>query len=125
MVNCVLKVSPTSRVQNINVLFARWVIFEELIELLLMIKSLFFQKLMNTDYMVSLNLDGNEIHVLLVTLQIEWLESIMNENQIESLENLIVVSAVFLWLILGSDEAGVEHRLLVAFGANFELRDVE
>ena len=80
---------------------------------------------MNTDDVVSLNLNRNEVHVLLVALQIEWLEFIMNENLIESLENLIVVSAMFLWLIVSSDETGVEHRLLASFGAGFELRDVK
>jgi len=80
---------------------------------------------MYTEDVVSLNLDRNEVHVLLVALQIEWLESIMNENLIESLENLIVVSAMFLWLIVSSDETWVEHRLLASFGAGFELRDVK
>ena len=80
---------------------------------------------MNTEDVVSFNLNRNEVHVLLVALQIDWLESIMNENLIEGFKNLIVVSAMFLWIFFRSDKTGVEHRLLGAFGARFELRDVE
>ena len=80
---------------------------------------------MNADDVVSLNLNRNEVHVLLVALQIEWLEFIMNENLIKCFENLIVVSAMFLWIFFRSDKTGVEHRLLGAFGARFELRDVK
>jgi len=86
-----------------------------------MVESLFFEIRMDTDDMVGLNLYRNEVHVLLVALQINGRESIVDENLIERLEYLVIVSTVLLRVVSRPDQTWVKNGSLI----KFELRDVE
>lgn len=72
--------------------------------------------------MRSFDFDGNEFHIIVEALKIESLYAILFKDRVKLSKYRVIVSSVFLWLILSSDQAWVEYGLLLFI---FKLRYVK